>query len=249
MSDIYQDSFYEKRHEDTLFAARTILSRALEVLPSVSSCIDLGCGVGTWLSVAREYGISQIYGFDGDWVPEKYLRIPKSCFTRSDLGVAFPQAPRVDLAICLEVAEHLPEASADGLVAFLTGHAQYVLFSAAPPGQTGDGHINEQWPDYWAKKFLLQNFLPMDVIRKYIWTESAIPFWYRQNIFLCVRAEQMGALHLPQEQPSALFPLPLVHPEMFERALRKREAKKKKKNAMLRIRDSIGKRLGLFGRQ
>ena len=47
------------------------LSSALAVLPivselvSVKSVCDVGCGVGTWLSVWKTLGVEDIYGIDG----------------------------------------------------------------------------------------------------------------------------------------------------------------------------------------
>ena len=53
---------------------------------------------------------------------------------------------RYELAVCLEVAEHLNESSADNLILQLTNLANRVLFSAAIPGQGGLHHVNEQPP-------------------------------------------------------------------------------------------------------
>jgi hypothetical protein len=91
---------------------------------------------------------------------------------------------RYDLAVCLEVAEHLPESSAADLVRALTAFAPVVLFSAAVPGQGGVGHINEQWPAYWKGLFEQHGFYRRDPIRPRIWTNERVHWWYRQNIFL-----------------------------------------------------------------
>lgn len=34
-----------------------------------------------------------------------------------------------------------------------SNHADTVVISAAPPGQGGEGHFNEQLPEYWIRKF------------------------------------------------------------------------------------------------
>jgi 2-polyprenyl-3-methyl-5-hydroxy-6-metoxy-1,4-benzoquinol methylase len=54
-----------------------------------------------------------------------------------------------DLVVSLEVAEHLPASAADQFVNTLVKHGKKILFSAAIPGQGGQDHLNEQWPDYW----------------------------------------------------------------------------------------------------
>lgn len=51
-----------------------------------------------------------------------------------------------DLAICIEVIEHLSPARGESLVADLCRCAPHVLFGAAIPGQTGPNHLNTRWP-------------------------------------------------------------------------------------------------------
>jgi hypothetical protein len=58
-----------------------------------------------------------------------------------------------DVAYCIEVAEHMPADLGERLVAFLGGAAPLVMFTAAHPGQGGQGHINEQSREYWIDRF------------------------------------------------------------------------------------------------
>ena len=88
----------------------------------------------------------------------------------------------------LEVAEHLPESSADDFVEFLTNLSGVVLFSAAFVNQGGDNHINEQLHSYWALKFRHFGFIPFDLFRPFFWGNSSVDFCYRQNTFLYVSA-------------------------------------------------------------
>ena len=67
-----------------------------------------------------------------------------------DLNQPFTLDRTSDLVVCLEVAEHVPPLSAGDFIASLTRLASIILFSAAIPYQGGDGHLNEQWPEYWA---------------------------------------------------------------------------------------------------
>ncbi|MDR2054633.1 MAG: class I SAM-dependent methyltransferase [Desulfovibrio sp.] len=217
MGAIYNDEFYKNRYQDTVDSARKILSSVFSIIPLPESCLDLGCGVGAWLSVAQELGVKSIYGYDGEWVKEEYLRIPHASFTKTDLNVAFPVSFPVDFAICLEVAEHIPHSSADILVKFLTDSARFILFSAATPYQTGDGHINEQWPTYWEDKFADHGFTMLDLIRKDIWEDVEIPFWYRQNIFFCVHNDSLDSLNVSPVCYKYCKPISSVHPELLER--------------------------------
>ena len=58
-----------------------------------------------------------------------------------------------DLALCLEVAEHVAGPLAPRLIEFLASLAPALVFSHAPEGQGGHFHLNEQPWSYWARLF------------------------------------------------------------------------------------------------
>ena len=218
-NEIYETDFYENRHNSTWHSAKTILGMLSRFFPTPSSVLDLGCGVGTWLSYFHNRGIP-VTGIEGPWVPIEYLRIPSSSVHFFNIqeeltknSERFKGITKHNLAISLEVAEHIEESLADRFVEFLTTHADYILFSAAIPGQTGDGHVNEQWPSYWAEKFSQYDFTLFDVIRHDIWDDADIPFWYRQNCFLGARK---GLLDLPFALCPGDKKFDIVHPKQFE---------------------------------
>lgn len=180
-----------------------------EVVPLVmdmvtpESVLDVGCGTGTWLQVFGENGVSDYLGIDADHVPAEKLRISPERFIVRDLGTRWQLDRKFDLVVCLEVAEHVPPAAADNLVSSVVSHGDVILFSAAIPGQGGQFHVNEQWPEYWQKKFAVHGFYFHDVLRSGIWDNPRVNWWYRQNIFLITR-EYSGEKILP-----------LVHPECY----------------------------------
>jgi hypothetical protein len=212
----YDKSFHKRRDEKTRYAAKTILSHVYELFPEIDSVVDIGCGVGTWLSVIKEMGIRTIEGIDGPWMQPEQLVIPAACFRSVDLtkpnGLRLER--RYDLAICLELVEHLSEANACQIVQSLVSHSNIILFSAAIPGQGGVGHLNEQWPNYWVNQFSHLGYKVADVIRFKIWNDNNIPWWYRQNVMLFLHNEL--AQKISNSQGNFLStPLPLVHPELF----------------------------------
>ncbi|MFZ0282428.1 MAG: methyltransferase domain-containing protein [Bacteroidales bacterium] len=211
----YNGDFYKNRHAATVYAAETVLSIVQEIIISeINSAVDVGCGVGTWLHVLKEKGAKDILGIDGDWVNMDHLVIPAISFMQHDLNKKIILNKRYDLAISLEVAEHLLPQSAKGFIASLTNMADFVLFSAAIPGQGGTNHINEQWPDYWIALFKEQGYAGLDIIRRQIWNYISIPFIYKQNILLFVKEERIADLKLPCAITEAI-PLSIVHPELF----------------------------------
>ncbi len=148
--------------------------------------IDVGCGQGTWLSVFAEYGATDVNGIDGDYVDRDRLEIPADRFHGQDLSRPLAVERTFDLAVSLEVAEHLPEVACDGFVESLTRLAPVVLFSAAAPYQGGQNHVNEQWPEYWAERFARHGYLPVDCLRRRVWANPDVEWWYAQNALLFV---------------------------------------------------------------
>lgn len=211
MSEQYRNDFFAKRHGKTVDASITVLKLLLDCLPPVRSCVDVGCGVGTWLSTLRSMGIEDVTGLDGPWVDTSLLRIPAERFRVTRLDHGWSVGRRFDLAISLEVAEHLPAEAADGFVRSLTQSADFVLFSAAIPGQGGVHHFNEQPASYWAAKFARHGFEVKDILRSHIWNVDHVPICYRQNCLVFVRSERS---HEVGGTPSG-GPLDIVHPELL----------------------------------
>lgn len=140
------------------------------------------------------------------------LQIPEAFFRPTNLISPDPINRTFDLAVSLELAEHLPAAASDRFISLLTSLAPAVLFSAAIPGQGGTEHVNEQWQSSWAERFKRRDYQPLDAIRPRIWRNDDVAWWYRQNTFLYVRSDSIATL-------IATFPvtplLDVIHPENF----------------------------------
>lgn len=171
-----------------------------------ASVLDVGCGIGTWLKVFQEHGVNDFVGVDGNFVDRRMLKISQERFHAHDLTTPVALGRKFDLVVSLEVAEHIPEQFADSFVEMLVKHGDVHLFSAAIPGQGGQNHVNEQWPEYWQKKFEPFGFYFHDVIRPQIWGNEQVDFWYRQNMFLVKREK-------PLQTP--FHSLSVVHPELL----------------------------------
>lgn len=152
------------------------------------SVADIGCGTATLLYEFKKRGVS-IRGYDGKWANKELLYqniLPKE-FIECDLEKPLSEKSKVDLAVCLEVAEHLSSQRADGLVEDLTSISDIIIFSAAIPRQGGQNHINEQWPEYWEGKFMSRGYTCHDVLKSIFWDNEKILWWYRQNMVLYVK--------------------------------------------------------------
>lgn len=173
-------------HEETVHnfkAAREVVPFLLEIL-DVRSVVDVGCGIGTWLKVFEENGVQDILGIDGDYVDKSLLKIDNQKFIEYDLEKLYNTDRKFDLAISLEVAEHLSFDSADVFVKTICNLSDTILFSAAIPYQGGQNHINEQEPNYWIEKFEGEGYKLFDVVRPIFWENEIVDSWYRQNMLL-----------------------------------------------------------------
>jgi SAM-dependent methyltransferase len=206
----YSGRFFRERQNGARSSARVVVPLVLAAT-GARSVVDVGCGVGTWLAVFRELGTERILGVDGDYVDPAQLEIPADHFLAHDLREPLHLDERFDLAVCLEVAEHLPAAAATRLVADLTGLAPVVLFSAAIPGQGGTGHVGERWQDEWAELFAEREYDPVDLVRPAIWEDPAVDEWYAQNMLLYVARSE--ARRFPRLAAAGL-PLRIVHPRV-----------------------------------
>jgi SAM-dependent methyltransferase len=211
----YTAEFFKQELAGSYAAAKRIVPRVLELVPA-RSVLDVGCGPGHFLRAFLEAGVSDIAGIDGDYVPRDQRVIGPDVFRATDLAAGFNLDRQFDLVLSLEVAEHLPAESADRFVESLIRHGSVVVFSAAIPHQDGTGHVNEQWPSYWAQRFEPRGYRVYDIFRPMFWHDEEIAWWYRQNILLfanaeaCARFERLAGL-----TPSSTATLDRVHPAIY----------------------------------
>lgn len=120
--------------------------------------LDVGCGPGIYVEEMRKVGI-EAFGVDND-----DRLVESDCLIKFDVtgdwnkfggGLkAFP-----NIVVSLEVGEHVPEDKAGAYIDFISNCApDLIYFSAARPGQGGNGHINLQPKSYWIEKFHQQGY-------------------------------------------------------------------------------------------
>lgn len=177
MSFVYDKEFYNNQSAE-------IVVPIIINLFSPKSIIDVGCGLGNWLSVFKKHGISDILGVDGEWINGENIEIETGNILIYDLTTPLNLNRKFDLAISLEVAEHIDEKFTDVFIESLTSASDTIVFSAAVPFQGGHNHINLQWQSYWIEKFRLQGYACYDLIRPEIWTNPNVFYWYKQNMLV-----------------------------------------------------------------
>jgi SAM-dependent methyltransferase len=209
----YDAEFFDTIREGCKRSAEIVVPKLAELLivqggpDPTRRIIDVGCGEGWWGKAFADLGDQyEVLGLDG---PTAEPVIP---LATADLADPLPSGlGTFDLALCLEVAEHLPPERADGLVADLCSLSKRVVFSAAIPGQGGTGHVNEQWPAYWVERFAAHGYGATGSFRFMFWNDDRVENWYRQNLLVFSAGNQA-----PHFGGWPANPLPLVHPVLYD---------------------------------
>jgi SAM-dependent methyltransferase len=128
---------------------RALLDVVLEELRP-RTALDVGCGTGQSLGYLVDRGVDAT-GVEGSPLAVQHAKNPER-IVQADLRRPLDLGRRFDLVWSYEVAEHIHPSFTDTFVASLTRHADRIVMSAARPGQGGEGHFNEQPPEYWIAK-------------------------------------------------------------------------------------------------
>jgi SAM-dependent methyltransferase len=151
--------------------------------------IDVGCGSGGLLEALGAHGNDNVrcQGVEFSKAGRRLCRRRGVGCEFGDLTKPLSIAPHYDLLLCFEVAEHLPSQYADQLVKNLTSGPKRVVFSAATPGQGGQGHVNEQPNEYWIQKFDARGFghnrVMSDAMRME-WSSQGVVGWFATNVMV-----------------------------------------------------------------
>jgi cyclopropane fatty-acyl-phospholipid synthase-like methyltransferase len=148
------------------------------------SVVDFGCGIGSYLESAFNHNLS-IKGFDISEVAQKYT--PEKLWKYIDYyDCTIPMYRTLcDTVLSFETAEHIsPEGTKQFVknLAMFTG--KHLLFTAAPPGQEGTGHINlrpkEFWIDQFSKELTFDGELTKDISTN--WRRLGAPDYICNNL-------------------------------------------------------------------
>ena len=183
-STIYDDHFYDGPGcEQSRSSGRTVAKIVYERL-APGSVFDFGCGQGALIDGFTELGV-EASGCEGSW--HGVRRCPPSSFVfQQDLKQPVALNRQFDLAICIEVGEHLPARYATTLVdSIASAAAKDIVFSAALPGETGDDHINLQPISYWIDLFEGRGFVYREaesVEVRDAFRRAGVPPWFQNTL-------------------------------------------------------------------
>ena len=182
---IYNEDYYSKRRGDPWRSDARAVSKVLYNEFQPESVIDFGCAIGGHLEWFHEQGI-EVHGVEGNPTAFEYSLIPRTNLEEHDLREPYECSKQWDLALCIEVAEHIPDRYSNVLVETLTDSAETIFFTAATPGQSGTHHVNLQEEIYWEKRFNERGYerenIVEDCIEKELDLEKST--WINDNMFV-----------------------------------------------------------------
>ncbi|MBV8713441.1 MAG: glycosyltransferase family 2 protein [Chloroflexi bacterium] len=156
--------------------------RAIAERYQPASVLDVGCGIGAYLRLLNKLGAEDVFGVDA-LAPEMTALGPGQ-YAFHDLTNPLDLGRTFDLVVCTEVAEHLDPASARKLIGTVAKHArELIVFSAAEPGQPGNGHINCQPLPHWLDLWRQHGWRPEAIDSLALRTLASLS-WFRRNLMV-----------------------------------------------------------------
>ena len=153
MSELTKDEWFKILEKQDEWNIKHYLC-ACSLFGIPSKMIDIGCGTGAMVDIARKMG-TEAYGVDlhrhktVKWIFQHDLTEPFS-LAEKNLPSQLP------MVISLEVAEHIPKSKHDifcDTIAQPLMKEGVLIFSSAVPGQGGEEHVGCEHPTYWRTKF------------------------------------------------------------------------------------------------
>jgi len=189
---IYDQEYFLSRVDPPAAKAAPVMAGSILAEFKPKHVVEVGCGTGALLSVLKTHGCS-VRGLEYADAAiaichERGLDVKKFDIESDASG----ETKTFDVAISMEVAEHLPERVADRYVALLAGLSDVQVFTAAHPGQGGRDHVNEQPAAYWIEKFRRHGLSldePMTERWRATWVASGlVQNWYTDNLMVFRRS-------------------------------------------------------------
>ncbi len=147
---------------------------------SPQSILDVGCGIGAYLTLFKNLGVRHVFGADG--IPKSATMLSDTEYQKVDLTQPLSLGRKFDIVMCLEVAEHLPPDASSTILETLRAHAGgLIVFSAAEPGQPGHGHINNLPIEQWLRQWETLGWLP-SLQETFAMRALSTLSWFKRNI-------------------------------------------------------------------
>lgn len=183
---LYNDEFFEWHVKHAREYSIKTMDWYIEKYKPESVC-DFGCGIGSYLESCYNHGI-KFYGIEISKAAKKYT--PKHIKARIFYyDCTLPLLCEVyGTVISFETAEHIdPNGTDEFIDNVICRVGNHLLFTAAPPGQEGTGHINlrprEFWIEQFTKRLKYDQELTKDISDN--WRRLGAPNYICDNLIVC----------------------------------------------------------------
>ena len=191
--DVYDDRYFKWHFDVTRNYANRTMDWYIQTYKP-SSIIDYGCGIGAYLESGLNNNVTKLRGFDigGDALVPYIIPSVSSHIEILDCTNKI-ETDKYDCVVSLETGEHIEPEGSDMFVDNICNSLNdggVVLFSAAPPGQGGSGHINCQPKSFWIGKFQERNVFENKEKTKTIvenWDKLGAPDYISSNLIVLER--------------------------------------------------------------
>jgi len=182
LNRVYDKDFFLEG-EDLKRASAAKVAEIISSNLNFESVFDIGCGMGIYLTEFHRIG-KDVLGCD---FSVGGLEASSRHFTifQADATKYIALNRKYDLLVCFEVAEHIQKKFSTQLVKNCTRNSDTVVFTAAPLGQGGVGHINEQPYSFWIELFEKEGFEHDQDLSSSLraqMKEANVVFWIANNI-------------------------------------------------------------------
>lgn len=158
LPQIYDASFFAEwgRGHERYVRSAELIADELHELYRPKRLADLGAGCGVYSHRFAAKGV-EVVAIDGVTPPAEHsYGVPIQV---RDLTAPFENIwGEFDLALCLEVAEHIPPELCGAFLDNVVRFSGRLVMSAAQPNQGGHHHVNEQPKRYWVAKLAEKGF-------------------------------------------------------------------------------------------
>lgn len=154
LANIYDEKFFAKRN--SLLWRSDIFCPAIMEVFNPKTLIDVGCAIGDFVQWFADHDVIA-FGIEGSMAAAKYAICPDRIIYM-DMRDPILHNFYCDLAMSIEVAEHIEPEFAEVYVENMTKLANNLLLTIAGPGQKGHHHVNLQPIGYWDNLFNKLNY-------------------------------------------------------------------------------------------
>lgn len=152
---------------------------------NIKSMVDVGCGPGGMVQLARKKKLHAI-GIDGDYLLPREIDVIIHDFTKGPYNLLY----QYGLAWCVEFVEHVEPIYMRNFISVFK-QCKYVCMTHAYPGQGGHHHVNERSTDFWIGAMTANGFTGLEEETRDIRIASTMEQNYIRNVGLLFRNDDL----------------------------------------------------------